>query len=205
MMEKQKALVHYRLPRDFFSHSDVVGISRQLIGHSLITCFNGELTGGVITETEAYRGPEDRASHAWNNRRTARTEDMFHRGGTAYVYLCYGIHHLFNVVTGEEGVPHAVLIRAIKPTFGTGMMLSRRSHAKMTKKLCAGPGTLAQALGIKTLHSGIDICDVDSPIWISESKEPYPREAISCGPRIGIDYAGEWAHKPWRFFLLPSR
>src|SRR6185437_5047411 len=112
------------------------------------------ITGGMIIETEAYRAPEDRASHAFGNRRTKRNEVMYHDGGRAYVYLCYGLHALFNVVTNEEGIPHAILIRAIKPEIGVEEMLRRRKKSKVDKTLASGPGTVSQALGITTKHNG---------------------------------------------------
>ena len=201
MTDREAYDVNRRLDRHFFTGGDVVDISKNLLGHLLVTRFDHVITAGIIVETEAYRAPEDRASHAWNNRKTARTEVMFHQGGTAYVYLCYGIHHLFNVVTGDEGVPHAILIRAIEPIYGLEIMMKRRHHEKPTKRLSAGPGTLSQALGIHTGHSGLDICDPDAPIWISPSLTLPDPSRIRSGSRIGIDYAGEWASKPWRFIL----
>ncbi|HEY9560748.1 MAG TPA: DNA-3-methyladenine glycosylase, partial [Anseongella sp.] len=110
----------------FYQREDVVQISRELLGKYLFTRLNGEITGGMIVETEAYHGPEDRASHAWKGRFTNRTRVMYGQGGMAYVYLCYGIHHLFNVVTAGNGVPHAVLVRAIEPTLGIERQLERR-------------------------------------------------------------------------------
>ena len=179
------------LPRSTFENPDVVALARDLLGKTLFTNIDGELTGGVITETEAYRAPEDKASHAYNGRRTPRTEVMFGPGGHAYVYLCYGIHHLFNIVTNVAGVPHAILIRAIEPTDGLEVIQQRRG-GKLTT---TGPGTVSQALGITTALSGTRL-DGDT-IWIADSGH-HPH-GVEAGPRIGIDYAAEWAAMPWRF------
>jgi DNA-3-methyladenine glycosylase len=135
-----------RLSPDFYTRDDVLTISKELLGKVIVTRFDGILTSGMIVETEAYRGPEDRASHAWNNRYTARTKTMFEKGGTAYIYRCYGIHHLFNVVTAGEGVPHAVLIRAIAPLDNIEAMLERRKFERLKPQLTMGPGTLSMAL-----------------------------------------------------------
>jgi DNA-3-methyladenine glycosylase len=188
-----------KLQRDFYLGEDVVQISRELIGKVLCTRINGILTSGVITETEAYAGITDRASHAFGGRRTARTETMFGEGGQAYVYLCYGIHHLFNVVTNREGIPHAVLIRAIKPVEGIGTMVQRRNKPGIVKNISTGPGTLSEALGIQTKHSGEDLGG--NRIWIEDRKIRIKPSEIISGPRIGVDYAGKDAKLPWRFKL----
>ncbi|PCH91203.1 MAG: 3-methyladenine DNA glycosylase [Bacteroidetes bacterium] len=186
-----------KLSLDFYLRSDVVQISRELLGKELFTKIDGEITSGIITETEAYAGFDDRASHAFGNRRTSRTEVMYAKGGTAYVYLCYGIHHLFNVVCNVAGVPHAVLIRAIAPSSGLPIMLKRRKKKSMDKTLSTGPGTMSQALGIRTSHSGLDLCS--NLIWIQDSKIEVEEKNVTIGPRIGVDYAGEDALLPYRF------
>ena len=150
-------------------------------------------------EAEAYAGPEDRASHAYNGRRTSRTEIMFQEGGVAYVYLCYGIHHLFNIVTNVEGIPHAVLIRAIVPIDGIDLMLRRRDKKAVISKLTGGPGTVTQALGIHTTHSGTDL--TGHQIWLEDRGIVVPDDQITAGPRVGVNYAGEYTTKPWRFRL----
>lgn len=189
-----------KLSGAFYLQSDVVHISRELLGKKLCTRVDGAFTSGIITETEAYAGTSDRASHAWNNRRTARTEVMYSRGGVAYVYLCYGIHHLFNVVTNDENIPHAVLIRAIEPLEGIPHMLRRRGKAKADALLATGPGRLSQALDIKTRHSG---CPLSGDlIWIEDCGVHIPESAINCTPRIGVGYAGEDAGLPYRFRAL---
>jgi len=187
-----------KLPREFYIRTDVVKISKELLGKTLVTNFNGIRTSGMITETEAYKAPEDKASHAYNNKRTPRTETFYTQGGTAYVYLCYGVHHLFNIVTNKVDVPHAILIRAVQPLEGIEEMLLRRNKKKLDRTLTSGPGTLSQALGISTKHNGLDL--VENHIWIEEGIKVNPRD-IASGPRIGIDYAKEYVSKPWRFWI----
>jgi len=187
------------LPQDYFRNSDVLFLSRDLIGKFLMTTIDGNLTGGMIIETEAYRGPEDRASHAYGGRRTRRNEVMYHPGGLCYVFRCYGIYNLLNIVTNESEIPHAILIRAIKPSDGLETMLTRRGKIKNERTLASGPGTLTIALGIKLEHNG---CPLDgSEIWIEDRKAAISSENIIAGPRVGIDYAGEDASLPWRFRL----
>ncbi len=153
----------------------------------------------MITETEAYGGVSDRASHSYGGRRTQRNEPMYHEGGIAYVYLCYGIHHLFNVVTGPKGTPTAVLIRSLAPLDGVEVMLRRRRKKEVHPSLTAGPGSLSQALGITTRFSGIQLSA--PPIWIEDRGIGIPSVQIAAGPRIGVAYAGEDAQLPWRFFI----
>ena len=188
------------LPRSFYTGADVLAISRALLGKTLLTRIGSGVTGGMIVETEAYAGREDRASHAHAGRRTPRTEVMYRIGGTAYVYLCYGIHALFNVVTNQEGEPHAVLIRAIEPTVGIPHMLRRRARERLDRTLTAGPGTLSRALGIDVRHTATDLTG-HTTIWIEDrGVSPRPRD-ILASPRIGVDYAGPHAHRPWRFSI----
>ncbi len=143
-----------KLDRSFYLRDDVLAIARGLLGKLLVTRWNGIITSGRIVETEAYRGETDRASHAWGGRRTGRTEVMYGPGGHAYVYLCYGMHHLCNVVTHEAGVPHAVLIRAVEPLEGITEMAKRTGKSMDSLGLGAGPGNLSRSLGIQTAHSG---------------------------------------------------
>lgn len=185
------------LSQDYYKHQDVVFLSKDLLGKHLYTRINGHLTGGIITETEAYKGPEDRASHAYNYRRTKRNEVMYHEGGKAYVYICYGIHSLFNVVTNVEGIPHAILIRAIEPTEGIEWMMKRRNKQTQDRTLTSGPGTLSQALGISHAQNGLSLTGPE--IWIEDHGMEIPHTKIIKGPRVGIDYAGEDAFLPWRF------
>ena len=185
-----------KLTKDFYLRDDVVQISKELLGKYLLTKFNGKLTGGIITETEAYAGITDKASHAYGNRRTNRTEVMYHEGGKAYIYLCYGIHSLFNIVTNKKDIPDAVLIRAIKPTEGIDIMMKRRN--KKTHNLISGPGTVAQALGMNTIHSGLDLCG--NKIWLEDNGTNTSNEIITS-TRIGVSYAEEDALLPYRFHL----
>ena len=192
------------LPVEFYRRDNVCAISRELLGKRLCTCLNGSpLTAGIIVETEAYAGPEDRASHAHNNRRTERTDVMFHPGGVAYVYLCYGIHALFNVVTNVRGIPHAILVRAIEPTNGIPTMLRRRRLKVAEPRLTAGPGALSEALGIKPRHSGTRL--TGTRIWIEDTGSCISDDDILCSPRVGVDYAGDHAKRPWRFRIRDSR
>jgi DNA-3-methyladenine glycosylase len=186
-----------KLPLEFYLREDVVQISRELLGKVLCTQLDGRLTRAVITETEAYAGAGDKASHAYGGRRTKRTERLYARGGTAYVYLCYGIHHLFNVVTNAVDTPHAVLIRAAMPLEGSDLMQKRRNKRQLDKTLLAGPGSLAQALGITTNLTGTNL--LGDQIWIEDHQISVADEAITAGPRVGIDYAGKDATRPYRF------
>ena len=186
-----------KVPLEFYVRDDVVLISRELLGKVLCTKINGLVTKAIITETEAYAGIDDKASHAYGGRRTRRTEPMYGRGGTAYIYLCYGIHHLFNVVTNVAGTPHAVLIRAGRPLKGSDVMRKRRGKRRTDKILLEGPGSLAQALGITTKLTGTSL--LGNRIWIEDQRIPMDTEAIIAGPRIGVNYAAEDAKRAYRF------
>ena len=188
-----------RLDASFYQREDVVQLSKTLLGKVLVTRIDGHTTSGKIVETEAYRAPEDKASHAYNYRRTQRTETMFRAGGVAYVYLCYGIHHLFNVVTGPAETPHAILIRGIEPIDNVHLMLQRRNFKKLTTQLTAGPGVLSKALGIDRSHDGESLSSNESKIWIEDRGLLVPDKDIISSPRVGIDYAQECAAWPWRF------
>jgi DNA-3-methyladenine glycosylase len=186
-----------KLPESFYRDKDVVKLAKQLLGKVLCTFIDKQYTSGIITETEAYEGIIDKASHAYNNRRTARTEVMFGKGGNSYVYLCYGIHHLFNVVTNEEDHPHAVLVRAIEPLEGLDIILKRRKKPKLTKDLTVGPGKVSEALGIHTKHTGLPL--TGDAIWIEDHGIVVKENEIIAGPRVGVDYAGDHALWPYRF------
>jgi len=188
-----------KLPPSYYLQPDVVKIARDLIGKVLVTKINKQLTSGIITETEAYNGIVDKASHAYGDRRTNRTETMYAHGGLAYVYLCYGIHRLFNVVTNAEDTPHAVLIRAIKPLKGTEIIKMRRGADSLKKGLCVGPGKVTQALGIDLIHNGTNLNG--NTIWIEDQDIKIDKKKIKAGPRIGVDYAGEDAKLPYRFWV----
>lgn len=196
---KNKTAPGKKLTRSFYKSPDVVRVSRELIGKVLCTRFDGVITSGMIIETEAYCGRNDKACHANDGLRTPRTEVMYGEPGHAYVYLCYGIHHLFNVVTNQEGLADAVLIRAIRPLEGEDHILKRRNREKLTKSVSNGPGKLTQALGIQTDHTGTDL--LGEKIWIEDRGLQIPENRIQTGPRIGVEYAGEHAKRPWRFYL----
>lgn len=187
-----------KLPLSWFHSPDVVGLARDLLGKIILTEFDGIRTSGRITETEAYAGENDRGSHAYGGRRTRRTEIMFGPGGFTYVYLCYGIHHLFNVVTNKESIPQVVLIRAIIPVEGEFFIRQRlgKPESHPLEKLAGGPGLVTKALGIRTTHTGLPLT---GPISIWE--DGYTPGDVQIGPRIGIDYAKEDKDLPYRFLI----
>ena len=189
----------------FYLRDDVVMIARDLLGKYLCTEINGVVTSGIITETEAYAGTSDKASHAYNGRRTERTETMYRNGGIAYIYLCYGVHSLFNVVTNQEGVPHAVLIRGIKPADGIPEMLNRTGAANLTPKTGIGPGKVTKLLGLHYSMTGKDLTGKEDKtgdrIWIEDRGLRVDDEQLRISARIGVDYAGEDAKLPYRFFI----
>ena len=188
-----------KLAADFYLRDDVVLIARELLGKILYTKFNGELCGGIITETEAYAGIRDRASHAYNGRRSERTEIMYCKGGTAYVYLCYGMHSLFNVVTNKKDVPDAVLIRGISPVTGIETMLKRTAKKIADKNFGVGPGKVSKVLGIHFSHTGTDLCG--NQIWLEDAGISALKNEIYTGTRIGVDYAGDDSLLPYRFIF----
>lgn len=186
------------LKASYYLNPDVVFLAKDLLGKTICTRINNKLTCGIITETEAYAGVVDRASHAYGDRRTNRTEVMYNKGGVAYVYLCYGIHRLFNIVTNNRDIPHAVLVRAIYPTKGIEEMVKRRGQ-KFSANLCNGPGKVSQALGIDLVHNKVQLGGKE--IWLQDDHIQIKESNIQVGPRIGIDYAGEDAKLPYRFWI----
>ncbi len=188
------------LPQRFYLEGDVVQISRKLLGKIIVTDIGNQLTLSRIVETEAYDGRVDKACHAYPNRKTPRTEVMFKAGGRSYVYLCYGIHYLFNIVTHAENEPNAVLLRAVEPLMGLDAMAIRRK-IKSQINFTNGPGKLAGALGITKGFNDLVLYDTNSPIWIGEEKEKEPKPEIIQTTRIGVDYAEEDAFLPWRFYI----
>lgn len=183
---------------DFYRHGDVLSISKALLGKYMFSRRGSQITAGMIVETEAYRAPEDKASHAYGHRRTKRTATMYLPGGISYVYLCYGIHHLFNVVTGAAEEAHAVLIRAIEPYTGMEIMQARRNLKAQTLQLTSGPGKLCQAMGITRQENG-QMLDGSQDIWIEDHGQVINPQQILSTPRIGVDYADECASWNWRF------
>jgi DNA-3-methyladenine glycosylase len=190
--------VNSKLPREFYTRSNVVTVARELLGKLLVVpARNGKRVSGTIVEVEAYRGPQDRAAHSYGGRRTRRTETMYGIGGTAYVFFVYGMYYQFNVVTNAAETPHAVLIRAVEPIEGIELMRKRR-RGQSDHNLTNGPGKLSIALGIDRKLDAADL--LGERVWIEEHKE-IPRSRIAIGARIGIDYAEEWIDKPWRFWI----
>ena len=192
-----------KLPYSFYQNLEVNKLAVQLLGKELYTMIDGQLSGGIIVETEAYNGIEDKASHAHGGRFTDRTKVMYEEGGLSYVYLCYGIHHLFNVVTGPKGTPHAVLIRGIEPLKGLDIMLSRRNMLSLKSNLTAGPGALAKALGIDRSLNAKDLCGDE--IWIEDNGLIVKTEDVVATPRVGVDYAGDHALLPWRYYIKGNK
>jgi len=187
-----------KLPREFYTRPNVLAVARDLLGKKLVVpARKDQRVAGIIVETEAYRGPEDRASHAYGGRRTNRTETMYGIGGTAYVYFVYGMYNQFNVVTNIENTPHAVLVRALEPVEGLDL-IKRRRAGRSEYEWTSGPGRLCIALGIDRKLDKADL--LGDRVWIEEGISVSPRQ-IARGPRIGIDYAESWVTKPWRFWI----
>ncbi len=187
-----------KLNKSYYQHEDVVATAKDLLGKMLVTKINGITTGGIITETEAYSEIE-KGSHAYNKRRTERTAIMFGDGGYSYVYLCYGMHYLFNIVTGKKDTAQAVLIRAILPAIGIDEILKRRNRIQQDKNLTNGPAKVCQALAISKVHYGLPLDG--EVIWVEKAGIQPSAQQIIASPRIGIDYAEEDALLPWRFEL----
>ncbi|MCT2409831.1 DNA-3-methyladenine glycosylase [Chryseobacterium antibioticum] len=192
-----------KLPLSYYLNQDVLFLAKDLLGKVLFTEINGDRTAGIIVETEAYFGIVDKASHAYGGRRTERTETLYHQGGISYVYLCYGIHHLFNIVTSVENEPHAVLIRAVEPLVGKEMMELRRNMPSDKATISSGPGSAAKALGIDRSFNKKDL--TENEIWIEDHGIRYFPEEIVAGPRIGVAYAQEDALLPWRFYVKGNK
>jgi DNA-3-methyladenine glycosylase len=191
-----------KLPESFYERKNVVKIARELLGKGLYTQIDGIITSGMIVETEAYSWTE-KGCHAFSKRMTGRNEIMFGRGGYSYVYLCYGMHNLFNVVTNEADIPEAVLIRAIQPLEGIGEMKLRRGVLKNPFHLTSGPGKLTKALGIDRKFNGKYL--LNSDVWIEDLGVTLKNKDIIASERIGIDYAGEDARLPWRFTIKDNK
>ncbi len=192
-------MIYNKLSKSFYLQTDVVTIARELLGKFLMSNIDGVLCGGIITETEAYAGVTDRASHAYGGRRSNRTEVMYREGGVAYIYFCYGVHSLFNIVTNKKDIPHAVLIRAIEPVIGIDEMFKRLGRQKMQKDMTTGPGKLSKAMGFYYKDSGISLNG--DKIWLEERGIKVEDHDIQTTTRIGVDYAGEDAKLPYRFLL----
>ncbi len=184
------------LPRSFYAR-DVLDVARDVIGTVLVHETAEGTVAGRIVEAEAYRGPEDRAAHSWGGRRTARTEAMFGPPGHAYVFFVYGMHFHFNLVTGAIGEPHAVLIRAVEPLLGRELMAERRGMAESRREVSNGPGKLCRAFAIDRAQYGVDLCKGSLHLRAGAG---FPAPEVHTSKRIGVDYAGPWSERPWRFF-----
>ena len=191
-----------KLDESFYNRTDVLKISRELLGKILVTRFDGMLTSGRIVETEAYAGIGDRACHAYGGKRTTRMEAVYGPPGTIYIYICYGIHYLFNVVTNKKDIPHVILIRALEPLDGKEIMLERTGKKKVDHSLARGPGNVSRALGMTTAHTGGNL--LSGGIYIADDGLKYKKDQILVTKRIGVEYAGEDAERMYRFIVKGS-
>lgn len=193
-----------KLSREFYTRPDTLQIAQDLLGKLLVVPnAGGERVSGMIVEAEAYLGAIDKAAHSYGNRRTKRTETMFALGGTVYIFFVYGMYFQFNVVAGAVDTPHAILIRGVEPIEGVEIMRERRSRKNpktkiIDKNLTSGPGKLCIALGIDKSFNNEDL--LGDKIWL-EDFNTFSTDQIACGKRVGIDYAEEFAEKPWRFWI----
>ena len=192
-----------KLPEEYYLSEDVIKLAKDLLGKVLFTNINGDISGGIIVETEAYFGIKDKASHAYGGRRTNRTETMYAKGGIAYVYLCYGMHNLFNVVSANINDPHAILIRAIEPLIGKEIMEERRNMPYTKAAISSGPGSAAKALGIDRSFNAKYLTGDD--VWIEDHHNTFQDDEIATTPRVGIAYAEEHALLPLRFFVKGNK
>src|SRR5436190_21746701 len=192
-----------KLPLSFYNRKDVVSIARELLGKIVVTNFDDNITSGRIVETEAYVALTDKASHSFAGRRTARNEHMYAAPATAYVYICYGMHQMFNVVTNEKEIPDAVLIRAIEPLEGIDIMLKRTGKLKHDHTLTRGPGNVGKALGISKKHSGLHL--LDNEIYIADDGLALHENEIGSSVRIGVESAGADALLPYRFYVSGNK
>ena len=192
-----------KLPVSFYHREDVLQIAKELLGKIIVTTFDGKLTSGRIAETEAYVGITDKASHSYGNRRTARNEHMYGSAGIAYVYICYGMHQMFNIVTNDKDVPDAVLIRAVEPIEGIDIMLERTGKKELDYTLTRGPGNVGKALGIFKHHSGLKLNSKE--IYILDDEFLLAEENIGASVRIGVESAGLDGLLPYRFYIKGNK
>ena len=188
-----------KLPLDFYRRDNILIVAKELLGKVLVTRWNGVTTAGRIVEVEAYNGIIDKASHAFGGRRTDRTEIMYVAGGVAYVYLCYGIHYLFNVVTNKKEIPHAILVRALEPLIGIAEMQKRTGKKVLDNTLTKGPGNVSKALGIQKNVTGHSL--LSKELFIADDGFAFNEKLIKISPRIGVDYAGKDALLHYRYFI----
>ena len=192
-----------KIPLSFYSRKDVVKIAKDLLGKIIVTHIDGFITSGRIVETEAYVGITDKASHSFGSRRTARNEHMYSPAGTAYVYICYGMHQMLNIVTNEKEIPDAILIRAIEPIAGIDIMLQRTGKSELNNTLTRGPGNVGKSLGIFKHHSGLHL--LDDVIYLLDDRHKIPKEIIGISKRIGVESAGADGLLPYRFYIKGNK
>ena len=192
-----------KLPLNFYKRKDVVAIAKDLVGKIVVTKFDGLVTSGRIVETEAYVAHVDKASHSFGGRRTAKNEHMYAHPGTAYVYICYGMHQMFNVVTNEKDIPDAVLVRAIEPLKGIDIMLQRTGKQKLDFTLTKGPGNVGKALGIFKKHSGLLL--LDDEIYLADDGFKLKENEIGISKRIGVESAFPDSELPYRFYVRGNK
>ncbi len=191
--------VPQKLNLSFYDRKNVILVARELLGKILVSKWNGIRSSGRIVETEAYAGEMDRASHAFGGKRTTRSEHLYGDPGTSYVYISYGMHHLFNVITNKKNIPHGVLIRALEPIDGIDQMLMRTGKSYGDLTLTKGPGNLSRAMGISKLNSGISL--ISDEIFIEDDGMRYKKDQIIVTRRIGVESAREDAELPYRFIV----
>ncbi len=200
VLDKQR-LLEERFHKGFYLRG-AEEVAKDILGMKLVHETPEGITIGRIVETEAYLGEEDPASHAFEGKRTERTDILYKEGGKAYVYLIYGMYRCFNVVTEEKGMPQSVFIRALEPVGGLDLMKKRRGMEKNELELTNGPGKLSTAMGISLNHSGADLCKSGLLLSSYESKEDLE---IVSDERINVDYAEEARNWPLRFYLKNNR
>jgi DNA-3-methyladenine glycosylase len=193
-----------KLLKSFYDRPDVVQIARELLGKIVVTCINGTVTSGMIVETEAYMGLSDKASHSFAGKRTPKNEHMYGGPGTAYIYICYGIHRMLNIVTNKKDSPDAILIRAIEPITGMDIMLKRTGKSRLDRTLTCGPGNVGKALGITKAHSGKTLLQ-NSLTILCDPETNIPEDKIGTSKRIGVDSAGADALLPYRFYVKGNK
>ena len=192
-----------KVPLSFYERKDVVKIAKELLGKIVVTNFDGKITSGRIVETEAYVAITDKASHSFGGKRTARNEHMYSAAGTAYIYICYGMHQMLNVVTNQKEIPDAILIRAIEPLEGIEIMLERTGKIKADKTVTRGPGNVGKALGIFKHHSGLFL--LDDQIYLLDDDKKISKESIGVSKRIGVESAGPDSLLPYRFYVKGNK
>ena len=192
-----------KLPYSFYDRDDVIGIARELLGKVILTNINGKKTSGRIVETEAYVAFIDKASHSYKGKKTARNEHMYSAPGTAYIYICYGLHQMMNVVTNKEGIPDAILIRAIEPLSGVQLMQQRTGKATIDYTITRGPGNVGKALGISKNHSGFLL--LDDTIYIYDDGFSLNGLEVGTSKRIGVESAGKDGLLPYRFYVKGNK